>query len=221
LRGPEAYVLLLGQDDPRRCTGRRVVARGLARPLYSRRSLALLRGALILNPFGRLLLPSEVRTCAALVAIDGSWRNLPTLFRGLRRQAFRRLPLLLAGNPTNYAVLGKLSTLEALAAAYYLGGFVERALGLCALVKWGSTFLALNREPLEDYRRAKGEEELLALERRYFGFTPGGGAGPWGPGEGQQAKAGGEHGKEEEHALRREEAVAHAHEEVPEHEREG
>jgi pre-rRNA-processing protein TSR3 len=169
---PRAYVLLLNQDDPRRCTGRRLVARGLALALRSRREVRRIRNALVLNPFGAPLLPFEVPRCEGLIAVDGSWQRIGELFEGLNRASFRRLPLLLAGNPTNYARPAKLSTLEALAASYYIGGFVEEARRLCALTKWGPTFLSLNEALLEEYRRARTEQELRELERAYFGLSP-------------------------------------------------
>ncbi|MDG7016690.1 MAG: DUF367 domain-containing protein, partial [Nitrososphaerota archaeon] len=78
------------------------------------------------------------------------------------------LPILLAGNPTNYARPGMLSSLEALAAALYILGEVEEAERFLAIYKWGPTFETLNKEPLEDYRKARTEGKVLQREREYF-----------------------------------------------------
>ncbi len=79
----------------------------------------------------------------------------------------RRLPALLAGNPTNYGVLGKLSTAEAFAAALFITGFESDSNRVLSLFKWGPTFLTLNREPLEAYARAT-LENLGEIEAEFF-----------------------------------------------------
>jgi pre-rRNA-processing protein TSR3 len=84
----------------------------------------------------------------------------------------RRLPFLLAGNPTNYGIAGRLSTAEALAAALILTGFRQSATAILSLFKWGETFLSLNQEPLEKYAAAKSPE-LSALEEGFFGLHRG------------------------------------------------
>jgi pre-rRNA-processing protein TSR3 len=84
----------------------------------------------------------------------------------------RRLPILLAGNPTNYGIAGRLSTAEALAAALILTGFRQPAGVILSLFKWGQTFLSLNQDPLEKYVAAKSPE-LSALEEDFFGLHQG------------------------------------------------
>ena len=37
-----------------------------------------------------------------------------------------------------------------------------------ALYKWGPTFETLNKEPLEDYRKARTEGKVIQQEREYF-----------------------------------------------------
>jgi pre-rRNA-processing protein TSR3 len=80
----------------------------------------------------------------------------------------RRLPTLLAGNPTNYGIPGRLSTAEALAAALILTGFRQPAGVILSLFKWGETFLSLNHDPLEKYSAAKSSE-ISFLEEEFFG----------------------------------------------------
>jgi pre-rRNA-processing protein TSR3 len=83
----------------------------------------------------------------------------------------RRLPILLAGNPTNYGIAGRLSTAEALAASLILIGFRQPAGVILSLFSWGETFLSLNQEPLEKYAAAKSSE-LSWLEVEFFGAVP-------------------------------------------------
>ena len=51
---------------------------------------------------------------------------------------------MLAANPTNYAKLGKLSSVEALAGALYILSEKELAAKMMDKFKWGHTFLELN-----------------------------------------------------------------------------
>lgn len=79
----------------------------------------------------------------------------------------RRLPTLLAGNPTNYSIRGRLSTAEAIAAALVITGFEKEARRLLAVFNWGKTFLTLNEEPLESYSHTV-PSEMSKQEQEYF-----------------------------------------------------
>jgi pre-rRNA-processing protein TSR3 len=80
----------------------------------------------------------------------------------------RRLPAMLAANPTNYAKLGKLSSVEALAGALYILNEKELAAKMMDKFKWGHTFLELNADLLDDYADAETEEQVAELEKEYF-----------------------------------------------------
>ena len=75
----------------------------------------------------------------------------------------------MAGNPTNYSKLNSLSSLEAAAAALYIAHFEDYAKRFLSLYKWGSTFLTLNQDALKDYANASSQQEILDLEKDYFG----------------------------------------------------
>jgi pre-rRNA-processing protein TSR3 len=104
-------------------------------------------------------------------AIDCSWERADDIFR-YRKIIFqgigRRLPLLLAANPTNYSKAGMLSTAEALCGSLYILGFKEMAALLMNKFKWGHTFLELNSSLLEEYANAKNLREIADLEKSYF-----------------------------------------------------
>jgi pre-rRNA-processing protein TSR3 len=74
----------------------------------------------------------------------------------------------LAGNPTNYAKPGRLSSVEAIAAALYITGFRNLAQRILREFSWGETFLTLNHDPLEDYSRRRTETGIMRSEREYF-----------------------------------------------------
>jgi pre-rRNA-processing protein TSR3 len=74
------------------------------------------------------------------------------------------LPILIAGNPTNYSKPTKLSTVEALAGALYIAGFREEAEKLLSIFTWGHTFLELNADLLEAYAGAKDSTEIVKMQ---------------------------------------------------------
>ena len=158
---------MLRQDDPYRCTAAKLVKFNLVRRVYH-----LHKDMLILNPFAKVLLSrQDSEISSSVCAIDCSWMRADDIFR-YRKIVFhgigRRLPLLLAANPTNYSRAGMLSTAEALCGSLYILGFREMAAMLMNKFKWGHTFLELNSSLLEEYANAKNLREIADLERSYF-----------------------------------------------------
>jgi len=166
---PKVYVLLLRQDDPKKCTAAKLSKFRLAIPLHSLRQIP--RKAVVLNPFANdVLLPTDrVHSMKkGLVAIDCSWERVDQALTTSLPGIGRRLPTLLAANPTNYAKPHKLSSVEALAAALYILGFKTQATKLLSLFKWGETFVSLNLEPLEAYSLAVDRESMKIAESQFW-----------------------------------------------------
>jgi len=166
---PVAYVLLLKQDDPRKCTAAKIARHRLAKPLFRMKQIP--RKAIVLNPFAaEILLPNDRRLVEenGLVAVDCSWEKVEAAFAAGMRGEERRLPTLLAANPVNYAKPHKLSSVEALAAALIVMGFRENAARLLGLFKWGESFLTLNDQPLRSYSLASDVKAMLEAEAQYF-----------------------------------------------------
>ena len=169
---PKLMVYEFRQDDPKKCTSARLrkfrLVQGLA-------SMGRIRSsAVVLNPTSSKTLSREDRESIqrdGLVALDCSWNLSEGVFDRNIPGNHRRLPILLAGNPTNYGIAGRLSTAEALAAALILTGFQQPARVILSLFKWGETFLSLNQDPLEKYAAAKSSE-LSHLEEEFFGSAP-------------------------------------------------
>jgi pre-rRNA-processing protein TSR3 len=151
-------IYMLHQDDPFKCTAAKLVRFRLAAPVKF-----ISRTTIVLNPFSE----APVSVCA----IDCSWERADEVLKHQRlaaRGIARRLPAMLAANPTNYAKLGKLSSVEALAGALYILNEKELATKMMDKFKWGHTFLQLNANLLDDYADAETEEQVVKLEEEYF-----------------------------------------------------
>lgn len=170
---PSASVRLLvyemKQDDPRKCTSRKLVRLGLATPIA--RPHQIPRGAIVLNPLAQEVFFSKDREQAegsGLAVVDCSWEKAEEAFSSRFKGINRRLPYLVAANPVHFGRLFELSSLEALAAALYIIGHIEQARKILSIYKWGSVFLDLNRNLLKEYAQAKNPEEVKEIEEAYF-----------------------------------------------------
>lgn len=159
-------VIDYGQDDPGKCTAKKMVRMGLATEVS--RKFHAASSILVLNPFSEIVLSPEDRGSKGILDIDCSWNLAQEVFFKKIGGKHRRLPALLAGNPTNYSKVGMLSSLEAVAASLYIVGEKEEAKRVLSIYKWGPTFLTLNAAPLEEYSEAGTEDEVRDLEREFF-----------------------------------------------------
>ena len=156
-------VLMLKQDDPRKCSAAKLVKFGLAKPVTRTVSRTL-----ILNPFSKkILLKSDKKFVNSITGIDCSWNLITSAFKKPFTGISRKLPPLLAGNPINYSKLNKLSTVEALAGAVYILGETDLTHNLLQKFKWGNTFFELNKNLLHDYSKAQSEAEILEICHEY------------------------------------------------------
>lgn len=155
------------QDDPTKCTASKLLRAGMLRQLW--RQSMIPYNALVLNPSAEVLTKNDKQYLrSGIVVIDCSWKRANEVFGKRFRGKNRRLPMLLAANPTNYGLLYTLSSVEALSAALVMLGFLSEAEKLLSKFKWGQTFLDLNVNALEDYSKAENAEAIAALEMEYF-----------------------------------------------------
>ncbi|MFN3621721.1 MAG: DUF367 family protein [Nitrososphaerales archaeon] len=162
------YVYEMHQDDPRKCTSAKMRRMKLAYPLN--RLSSIHPKMVILDPASsRILTPKEDLT-QGIVVIDCSWQKIDEAFPHKIKGRRLRLPLLIAANPINYGQIGKLSSLEAAAAALYITSNKDQSETLLKIYKWGPAFLTLNKELLAAYSEAAGEEDILKVERKTFGL---------------------------------------------------
>jgi len=168
--GPRLTIVHLSQDDPKKCTARKMARRGLVKLVERHRDVH--PGGILLDPFSqRALSPAdrEVATRSGIVALDCSWEQAEDEFAPLRKRGLhpRCLPFMLAVNPTNYGAAGKLTTLEAFAGTLWILGFQERARELTALYKWAPHFLDMNRQPLEEYAGCSDSTEVVRVQSEF------------------------------------------------------
>ncbi len=171
------FVALAGEDHPKACTGRRLLAWGLARA--PRAGSDRVARPITLDPHAASPLSAEDRDragAAGLLAVDCSWNQLAARGRlpvyreeSGRPPPRRRLPILVAANPQHYGRLTELNTVEALAAAAYLLGRPGQALRLLEGFRGGPQFLELNRDRLDAYVAAADAEAVRSVERDLFG----------------------------------------------------
>ena len=114
-----AFAFLLNQDDPKKCTALKMIRFGIIMPTKT-----IQRNMLVLNPFANEVVSKNDRILVnSVCVIDCSWNKAHRVLANhkyLRKGIARRIPALLAGNPVNYARLGKLSSVESLSACYYI-----------------------------------------------------------------------------------------------------
>jgi len=164
-QSPRITIYHANQCDPKRCTGLKLKRHGLARVVTSIRFLP--RRAIVLNPFGEIAFsPADRQRIQdfGLAALDCSWEHAQKVLSTHVKGTSRCLPILIAGNPTNYAKATKLSTVEAIAGALYIAGFRAEAERLLSLFTWGHTFLELNANLLETYATAKDSAEIVKMQ---------------------------------------------------------
>ncbi|MCI4372412.1 MAG: DUF367 domain-containing protein [Thermoplasmata archaeon] len=170
-------LLLAGEDHPKACTGRRLIHRGLARPV--RRIAGLRPPPIVLDPHASDPLSGADRSAArrgGVLAVDCSWNRIESRGRlpGLPSDdggIHRRLPILVAGNPQHFGRIAELNTVEALSAALYVLGQTSDATHLLDGFRGGDGFLTINRERLDLYASRRTAEAVRVAERELYGGT--------------------------------------------------
>jgi pre-rRNA-processing protein TSR3 len=164
----ELHVRYEGNDDPDKCTARRLASFEEATLHHGIRETP---PGIVLNPFAdRALSPADRTDGTRLVALDCSWETA-------KQEAFdlqgpqRSLPFLVASNPVNYGTPFQLNTVEAFAGALCILGERDQATRLLSYFSWGETFLDLNDEPLRRYADCEDSSDVIAVQDEYLEET--------------------------------------------------
>jgi rRNA small subunit aminocarboxypropyltransferase len=169
-RALSLVVFHANEDDPKKCSARKLHRFGYASLVKSMRRLPY--HAVLLDPFAEKCLSREDYESAAahgIVALDCSWKTAERTFQHVETTMDpRALPFVLAANPVNYGKPFQLSTVEAFAAALYILGEVQQAKKILGIYTWGPHFLELNIEPLEEYRKAHTSAEVIRSMKKYI-----------------------------------------------------
>ena len=154
------------QDDPKKCTARKLARFNLA--TLQKNIRALPKDAVLLNPFASKALSPEDVTSTDIIAVDCSWEKAEQVFGILsQKRKARALPYLLAANPVNYGKPFQLTTAEALAASLYILGATDQATEILNIFTWGLHFFVLNKQPLTEYQNAKSSTEIIEIMKHY------------------------------------------------------
>lgn len=165
----DLHVRYEGDDDPDKCTARKLARFDLAELHRSDRATPY---GVVLNPHAeRALSPADAdgdaETPSVLVALDCSWESAGEARFSLPGD-HRALPYLVAANPVNFGRPMRLTTVEALAAALCIFGETAHAAKILGTFTWGETFLELNEEPLRRYAECADSGEVVAVQQEYL-----------------------------------------------------
>jgi len=167
------HVIHLDQDDPKKCTSKRLQAYNLV-SLHTKPEKAPRRGFLLDPSSNMVLSPLDKRLMeigGSIVVLDCSWKRIDEsieIIQSKSRLDGRVLPHLLAANQVSWGKIGRLSSVEALAASLMILGWSEQAKQILGPFPFGEHFLELNHQPLEAYSNAKSIEEVLSLQDEFF-----------------------------------------------------
>ena len=167
------HVIHLDQDDPKKCTSRRMQRFGHCR-IHTDIRRSPKRG-ILLDPLAGLLLGpddrSNIERGGALVGLDCSWKQIDESIEYLNKRTRlngRTLPVVLAANPVSWGKPGRLSNAEAFAVSLVLLGRWEQARRIMQPFNYSDQFFQLNEQPLEAYSNASTNEQLAELQWEFF-----------------------------------------------------
>jgi pre-rRNA-processing protein TSR3 len=165
----ELHIRYEGDDDPEKCTARRLESLGYADLHRSARETP---AGIVLDPFAdRALSPADRRASDRLVALDCSWETAESEAFDLDG-VHRSLPFLVAANPINYGTPFQLTTVEAFAGGLVILGHRPQAEEIFSTFSWGEAFCDLNAEPLERYAACADSSEVIAVQDDYLAPEP-------------------------------------------------
>ena len=167
------HVIHLNQDDPKKCTAKKLSSYGLVK-LHEKMKYVPRRGYL-LDPTAKITIsPNDKKIIdlgASIVVLDCSWKKITESLGKIsnsNKLERRVLPLLLAANPVSWGKIGRLSSVEALAAALIITGYWKNAETILKPFKFGRQFIELNYEPLVAYSEASDIDEITMLQYEFF-----------------------------------------------------
>lgn len=167
------HVIHLDQDDPKKCTSRKMHKYGFTQ-LHTSLHRSPKRGFLLDPLAGKLLGPDDrvsIERGGALVGLDCSWKQIDSSIEFLNKRTRlqgRTLPVVLAANSVSWGKPGRLSNAEAFAVSLILLGRWDQARRIMQPFKFGEQFFELNQQPLGAYSEAKNNIELAELQWEFF-----------------------------------------------------
>ncbi len=165
-------IFQLSQDDPRKCTARKLAKFGYATII--KRLNKIPYNPILLDPYSPKVISKEDREHAikhGLLIIDCSWETAENSFEKIRakkKMLSRALPFLVAVNPVNYGKAFQLSSIEAFAAALIILDFRSQAEQILRIYKWSANFLIMNEQPIHEYEKANNSQEIIKAQAEFI-----------------------------------------------------
>jgi len=155
----------LGQCDPKKCSGRKLVRHRLVTVLRASQKF----GGIVLDPLATQVLSpadTEIMQDHGLAVIDCSWAKVPENGSILKHKPAhgRLLPFLVAANPINFGRPMKLSCAEAIAASMTICGFKKSGAAILDKFTWGHGFLTMNEDFLDAYSKCTSPEAVIDVQ---------------------------------------------------------
>ncbi len=161
------YILDYRECDPKKCTARKLLDNDMAEKILHESQLGA--GGIYLTPLtDKAFSPEDRKFCenGGIRALDCTWteaeEKLPVYGNA------RALPYLVAANPVNYGKPMQLTTVEALSGALYILDEEDQAREILSKFNWGEQFLIMNKEPLDEYQKAKNSKEIVEVQSEFI-----------------------------------------------------
>lgn len=168
LQGVKMRMWDFQQCDPKRCSGARLVRRGL----FDRMPLKSPFRGIVLDPEAKLAVSpadTEILEKGGMSLIDCSWARLQEIpFRQMQSGHHRLLPFMVAANTVNYGRPFKLNCAEAAAATLYICGKPDAAKAVMDEFSWGEEFLSINKQVLDIYASCESAEEVVQKQNEWL-----------------------------------------------------
>ena len=162
------------QCDKKKCTSIKIrdsMEKLNFKLVWSERPSKIRKNSIVLTPNSNTYLTSQDRDLIdklGITILDCSWKQGDKYLKDWAFQNGRLLPPLVAGNPVNYGKWHTLTSLEALAASFYLVDLENECNSLLSLYNWGKTFYDLNKELLHNYRKCSSKVEILSVYETFI-----------------------------------------------------
>ena len=162
------------QCDKKKCTSIRIKESQQKLPfklIWSEQYSRIRKNSIVLTPNSSTYLTHQDKELIEKVGItilDCSWKSGDKYLKEWTFPNGRILPPLIAGNPVNYGKWQTLTSLEALAASFYIVGLEEECFALLNLYNWGYTFLDLNQELLDQYKTCTTKDEINKVYNEFI-----------------------------------------------------
>ena len=141
---PQLFCIHFNECDPKKCSAIKLKKFKLV--TFISKNDNKHKKAIFLTPITQNVISIEDRETVlkhGLIVLDCSWKHLFEE-KSVNYLNKRKLPPLIAANPTNYGKWEKLSSVEALAASLYITGFKDMGDLLLSKFNWGEQFKLLN-----------------------------------------------------------------------------